>query len=1565
MTVLTLGIHTGYGRRRPEITSGVQGGWAPPIRLPSKGPHMPFDPVYPLYDPSFEHDACGVGFVADASGASRERVLPLALAGLGALGHRGAFAADGASSDGAGVLLPLEPAVRALVAPGVPGAFGVIGSFLPTDARSDAQARSIVAQAVAAEGLTLERWRSVPVHPDALGEVARASLPTVAQAIVTAPSGTQRRDLDRRLLLARRRAEIASRAAGLTGFAVVSASSRTVVYKGLVAGPAVAALYPDLAVELPVSHVVFHQRYATNTHPTWALAQPFRMLAHNGEINTVRGNREQVRGRRARLGGRIGDRLAALGSLLLEDVSDSHSLDEVLDLLVASGWRLDAALLVAIPDAAGLRTDIVPELDALRRRAAGLIAPWDGPAALCFSDGTRVGAMLDRNGLRPLAVTVTGSGIVAAASEAGAVPLEPADIVEQRRLGPGEMFIVDVERRAIRPDREARQDAARSMVRAESRHQVPSPADVQPGPVSLPIVPPATTTPLAARWIAGLDAERLRLDIKTMALEAHEPLWSMGDDTPTPGTSHMDRPVADHLRQSFAQVTNPPIDPERERIVMDLTVDLGRRSPLLGALPPHGRTLRLSSPFVADLASLERMFVGGRAHIGDGRRRRVRTIDTTWDPAAGEGGLAETVERIASEASTAAADGIELLVLSDRRYVADGRLPMGSVLAAGAAHTALTDAGLRGQADIVVDGADLLDVHTAAMTLASGASAMVPWLAVELAAELAGTRGAEDVTPEATIRNLLRAFEAGLRKVLARMGISTAASYLGGQLFEVLELEPAVTRRCFPAAPAWPGTVGFAAIAARQLRRVAVAPIEGPGVKLHDPGWARFRGDGERHLYAPSIVKAVQDLAARGANDPDSLPVYREALVRDPATVRDQLDLVNASTPRHLSEVEDASRILRRFVGSAMSLGALSPEAHQALTIGLRRLGMAPNSGEGGEDPAWYDDVDGFRRDAAIKQVASARFGVTAEYLARAEQLEIKMAQGSKPGEGGQLPAKKVTPLIARLRRAQTGISLISPPPHHDIYSIEDLAQLIADLRAINPGARIGVKLVAALGIGPIAAGVAKAGADYIQVSGHVGGTGASPLSSIKHVGISWELGLAEVHQVLMRNGLRDRVALRTDGGLQTGRDVVIAALLGAEEFGFGTAALVALGCDMARQCHLDTCPTGIATQREDLRAKFTGTPEDVVRYFTAVAEDVRSVLSRLGATSLGEVVGDASRLVVAADRQPTFELDRLLGAPAWPADAARRSDPARARLEVHREPASPVEARLAGSYMNLPDVAEDALVPGVERPLGVNDPDPLAIAATITTAERSFGAHTSGLIERSMVRRPVRWRLAGSAGQSFGAFADGQVDLELVGQANDYVGKGLSDGRIVVRPPDAILERASELAIAGNACLYGATGGRMHLVGRAGIRFAVRNSGATAVVEGVGAHGCEYMTGGVVVILGPIGPNMGAGMTGGRAYLWDPDGTRVTCVDTASVRVTLLRMVIGGREDGGERAAELRGLLEAHRDAGSLLARQLLARPGQVADGMWLIEPAGAPVPVREEGVASVGSVGSAVAAG
>jgi glutamate synthase domain-containing protein 2 len=796
----------------------------------------------------------------------------------------------------------------------------------------------------------------------------------------------------------------------------------------------------------------------------------------------------------------------------------------------------------------------------------------------------------------------------------------------------------------------------------------------------IPALAPPTDHVL--RYIAGLDAERARLDIRTMALEGHEPLWSMGDDTPTPGRGRLDRPVADHLRQAFAQVTNPAIDPERERVVMDLRVELGRRPALLGGVPRGPRTTRLQRPIVFDLDGLLALVRAGGGS--------VRLLDATWSPehtdtvgcgpAVGSSGSSGTrleaaLERLATEAVTAARRGTDVLVLTDAAWSLD-RLPIPSILATGAVHTALTAAGLRGRTDLAVSAVDILDVHALAMALAVGATVVHPRLAIELAGELAGTRGAEEVTPPETIGGLLSAFEAGLRKTLARMGISAVASYIGGALIDVVDLDAAVVARCFPTAAAWPGRTTLADLGERQIRRRAAAlaiaePAAGREPRLPDPGFARFRADGEAHLFSPRIAGEITLLAVGGPDGIDMSDIdgrlarYRGALDR-PATdrlvPRDELRIRPAATATPLAEVEDARSIVRRFVVSAMSVGALSPEAHQALTIGIQRAGGSANTGEGGEDPAWYvPGPDGRRHDARIKQVASARFGVTATYLARADQLEIKIAQGSKPGEGGQLPGRKATAYIAALRRGQPGQSYISPPPHHDIYSIEDLAQLIADLRAINPRARIGVKLVAGRGVGTIAAGVAKAGASYIHLSGHAGGTGASPLSSIKHVGAPWELGLAEVHQVLLRNDLRDRVALRTDGGLQTGRDLLVAALLGAEEFAFGTAALVAIGCDMARQCHLDTCPTGIATQREDLRAKFAGTPDDVVRFFTAIAEDVRRELAAVGARSVGEIVGESRRLLRAIPAA-RGELAPVIGAAPWPASRPRSAARVRSR---------------------------------------------------------------------------------------------------------------------------------------------------------------------------------------------------------------------------------------------------------------------------------------------------------------
>ena len=1532
----------------------------------------------PLYDPTTEHDACGVGFVADAGGQSRDRVLPLALAGLASLGHRGAFAADGASSDGAGVALPLEPALLERLASGLRlesrarlgSRPAVLQLFLPRGRHRQARARAIVEAALVEVGVEAVAWRRVPADPSVLGPVAFASRPAFWQAFVVRPLDASGRGISdaafgRRLLLVGRRIASDAQAGGLADLAVASASCRTIVYKGLVAGDRLARLYPDLAPPLSISFATFHQRYATNTHPTWRLAQPFGHLAHNGEINTVRGNREEVRGRRADpdSSGLLGD-LWARGALLTVGGSDSASLDEAVELLVASGWSVAGALAALIPEAAALRTDGTPGAIGLGRRSAGFLAPWDGPAAIVFTDGRSVGALLDRNGLRPLACATTGAGLVAAASEAGAVPLDAAEIESLSRLGPGEMLLVEPGRRRILADAAARRRLARTPAATHDRPR-PTFGDEPPAGVAALRSLDASA---GRRYLAGLDAERLRLDLRTMALEGHEPLWSMGDDTPTPGHGRVPRRAADHLKQSFAQVTNPPIDPERERLVVDLRVHVGRRPALLGGLPRRGSSVRVDRPLVADLEGLLGAVRGLRAG-------RIVTLDATWGgpadggtgpgapdgdtvPGAPDGdtvpgaveGLAGALDRLAADAVLAARDGVVALVVSDRRFDLD-RLPIPSVLAVGTVHAALTEAGLRGRTDIVADAADVLDVHALAMVLAAGARAVHPWLAIRLAAEVAGSRGAEEVTVPVAVGNLLDAFEAGLRKTLARMGISAVASYAGGAFFETLDLAPEVVALCFPAALGWQGTVGFRELAERQLaRRELAAGIEAKAVaaaaaavaaagngahgahelRLPDPGLARFRSDGELHLFSPRIVSAIQGLvagttAAAGeaapageASTSSSLATYRAALERpEPAVVRDRLAIRPAARRRAipLADVEPAAAIVRRLVVSAMSVGALSPEAHQVLTIGIQRAGGAANTGEGGEDPAWYaPDADGRRRDAKIKQVASGRFGVTATYLARAEQLEIKIAQGSKPGEGGQLPARKATAYIAALRRGQAGQAYISPPPHHDIYSIEDLAQLIADLRAINPYARVGVKLVASRGVGTVAAGVAKAGADYIHLAGGAGGTGASPLSSIKHVGVPWELGLSEVHQVLLWNGLRDRVALRTDGGLQRGRDLLVAALLGAEEFALGTAALIAIGCDMARQCHLDTCPTGIATQRADLRAKFAGTPGQVERFALNLAEDLRHELAAIGARSVGEIVGEAASVLRTVDADDAG-LRRVVAAPSWPAGPARRADPASAGADVARLPSSPLETRLVAALRGHGSIQLDGL--------------------RISTAERSFGAALTGEVERGALRVPVALGLRGAAGQSFGAFLGAGLELCLAGTANDYVAKGLAGGTVIVAPDAASPARHPTLA--GNTCLYGATGGRLHVVGRAGMRFAVRNAGADAVVEGVGPHGAEYMTGGTLLVLGPVGPNFGAGMTGGRAYVLDPAGAIRGRIDAGSVTA---RSLHDAPALAAAEAAEIGRLLRLHRDAGSTLAAGLLADEAAALRAFWVVEP-------------------------
>jgi glutamate synthase (ferredoxin) len=1428
----------------------------------------------PLYDPRYEHDACGVGFVADPHRRHDRGPVALALEALAALAHRGARGADDATGDGAGISIPVSTRFRrrllaeAGVTVGPRRRVAVGMCFLPPSRVDEASA--LVERCIGAAGLLVAGWREVPVNASLVAGRRIGETPVVRQAIVLGRGRLAGIGFTRALVLARRSiSATASATPGLEGLAVASLSDVTVVYKGLFVGDELGRFYADLrADDLDARYALFHQRYSTNTFPSWRLAQPFGYLAHNGEINTVRANREAMRGRRATVGGGAwARRLAEAGPLVSEAGSDSESLDDALELLMLSGVQIDEAIRILIPAAAGLggRPEALP----------ARCEPWDGPAAIVFGDGRHAGALLDRNGLRPLAVAVARDGLVVVSSEAGSVDLSGVDIVSRRRLGPGELLVVDTESGMV---------------------DSPRPERGVPGATAIPVATtrraePMPPTGARQRVALGLDAEIVRQLIRPMATEAHEAIWSMGDDTPIAPLAHRPRRVSAFLRQSFAQVTNPAIDPEREAAVMSLRIAVGRQPAFLGG--DDGDVAMLDGPvFDVDAwAALQSRFAEGR----------LASLDATWPVARGPRGMAHALARLGRQAVTAARRGAGLIVLTDRGLLA-GRAAVPPILAVGRVHAALGSAGLRSRTDVAVECGECFDVHDVAMLLAAGASAVHPWLLLELAAEHAGARGLEDLEPLQARSNAIDALEAGLRKVIARMGISTLASYRGGQLFDTLGLDAELTRRCFPAAGHWPGTVGMQAIA-----RVVVArhrrAWRGEPPSLEDPGLVRFRGSGESHAFAPRVVKATQAIAAPDAGHGTAWHTEYIEAVRDggPRQPRDLMTIHPAGPPLPIDDVEAASQIVRRFVSSAMSLGALSPEAHQAISIGMARLGGAANSGEGGEDPAWYaPSADGDRRDAAIKQVASARFGVTAEYLARAEQLEIKISQGSKPGEGGQLPGRKATAFIASLRRGQPGMTMISPPPHHDIYSIEDLAQLISDLRAVNPSARIGVKLVAGGGIGTIAAGVAKAHADYIMVSGHAGGTGASPLSSIKHAGLPWELGLSEVHQVLVRNRLRDRVTLRTDGGLQTGRDVVMAAALGAEEYGFGTAALVAIGCDMARQCHLDTCPTGIATQRDDLRAKFTGTPEQVVAFFTAIAEDVRRELAAIGVRRLGELVGRVDLL--RTDRAGALDLGPVIAGPRWIPAATVRD----------------VAPRDRGLYAGHP--AATGFEPAqVERIASrVEAGERVVVRERVTPAERSIGARLAGVLSRRPEPRQlphVRYELTGSAGQSLGAFAVAGMRIEVSGEANDYVGKGLSGGTIVVRPRDG--ETAAEPPVlAGNVCLFGATGGVLHVVGRAGMRFAVRNSGARAVVEGVGAHGCEYMTGGTVVVLGETGPNFGAGMTGGRAFVLDGP--------MASDRMND-RSVEAAAVDDEADVRLLRELLAAHSGEGSALAAELL----------------------------------------
>ncbi|MGC1371003.1 MAG: glutamate synthase large subunit [Candidatus Sulfotelmatobacter sp.] len=1338
---------------------------------------------------ALDHDACGVGFVAQLGGPASHEIVERGLRALVRLEHRGGVDADGRSGDGAGLLVQLPKAFFRKVARvdriEPPEEFGVGMVFLQRGQEDRAQ--EAIRAAVDNFDLSFLGWREVPTDASILGPRSQESLPLIRQCFLAPKADAAKLepfDFERQLYRLRQQLEIVPD----SGY-YCSLSSKRIVYKGLLTPEQLAPFYADLNdSDFASAFVIFHQRYSTNTQPSWRLAQPFRFIAHNGEINTISSNRRWFQARAATLRCKIG--LPESAQLLQPGMSDSASFDNALEAEVRSGRSVTEAALRLMPPAWEHDEHLSPGLRQFLARNAYEQEPWDGPAAMIFSDGDFVGAKLDRNGLRPLRYTLTSDGLLIVGSEVGLADLSGKEVVERQRLGPGEMLIADpADGTLFRP-----RDVERLVpVRSDSK----APTTISAKNKATSVVHEPNRLMAAFGWTE----DQFRMLLQAMAEHGQEPLWSMGDDAPPAFLSNLPRPLWDYCKQRFAQVTNPPIDPLREGHVMSLDVYLGDGLKLNSPLLDAGQMDRLSEMLLT-----------------------VHCVDFSFEVSGGMDAAREVLQRVREQAAKAAASGRAIL-LSDRA-VREHRAAVPALLAVSAAWQAMTEIG-RWNVPLIIESGQVLDTHHVALLLAAGASAVHPYLALSLAAQ------AEANGPV----KYRSAIEKGLRKVLARMGISTMSSYRNSQMFETIGLDEKVCADFFADAGA---TLSGASLddLLRDCLTCQKAGFGASDAEFRDAGLYRFRRNGEQHAASPEYVRRMHRyIKAPTAANQTSLNALSDE--RKEVAVRDLLEFRPAK-PLPLSEVESETSLLSRFSTQAMSLGAISPEAHQTLAIAMNRLGGRSNTGEGGEDPSVY-----FERPEAnnrVKQVASARFGVTAEYLVHADEIEIKMAQGSKPGEGGQLPSAKVSPYIARLRHAIAGAALISPPPHHDIYSIEDLAQLIYDLRAVNPNARIGVKLVSSSGVGVIATGVAKAGADVITISGHDGGTGASPLTSIKNTGLPWEIGLRDAHTALVRAGLRGRVRLRVDGGLKFARDVVIAALLGAEEFGFGTAALLAIGCVMARQCHLNTCPVGIATQDEALRARFAGSPEMVETFFRALAADVRKVLASIGAASIDEALGAVERLGAKSQRNEKSVaalLQPILDPPAQ--IACPHEDTGFLHLELNR--------------------VVDDLESMTLRPYRF----------TITNEERAVGAHFSGEALRRLGRTAlemsvVDFEFTGTAGQSFGAFLIPGANFHLTGEANDYVGKGLCGGSIAITAGAEASERGDVLV--GNTVLYGATSGELFLAGSAGERFAVRNSGALAVVEGVGQHGCEYMTAGIVLILGAAGANLGAGMTGGLAYI-------------------------------------------------------------------------------------------------
>ncbi len=1398
-----------------------------------------------------ERDSCGVGLVAAIDGRPGRNVVDAGIAALQALWHRGAVDADGMTGDGAGIMVEIpQDFFRSHVgrtghrAGDGPIAVGM--TFLPrTDLEAQERCRRIVETEIMKTGYNIYGWRQVPIDLSALGEKATATRPEIEQIMIEGPAGADREKFETDLYVIRKKIEGQALEAHIRDFYICSLSCRSLIYKGMFLAEQLSAFYPDLLDESFVSRfALYHQRYSTNTFPTWRLAQPFRMLAHNGEINTLSGNVNWMRSHETRLGGeRFGPRLEDLTPVVAPGNSDSASLDNVFELLVRGGRSAPMAKSLMIPEACGESA----ELRDFYNYCNCVMEPWDGPAAVAATDGRWVLGGMDRNGLRPMRYTVTVDGLLIVGSESGMVPLRETEIAEKGRLGPGQMIAVDLDEGKLYHDAEIKRSLASSKPFGEWASNIT--------PIDDLIRPETTATPvyendeLRRRQVAaGYTLEEIELLLQPMVEEAKEAIGSMGDDTPLAVLSGQYRGLHHFFRQSFSQVTNPPIDSLREYRVMSLKTRLGNLGNILDEDESQTRLLQLDSPVVLNAA-----FQAMRDYMGES----AVEIDCTFRPESHEFSLRRAIYKIQRIAEDAVRGGAAHLVLTDEN-VGRNRAGIPMILATGAVHAHLISEGLRTYASINVKSAECMDVHYFAVLIGVGASTVNAYLAQETIIDrhrrgLFGGMSLRD-----SVRRYREAVDQGLLKVMSKMGISIVSSYRGAYKFEAVGLSRWLVNSYFPGMTSRISGIGLTGLQ-RKISELHARAFRQDLAALPVGGIYRFRKSGEAHGFEGSQIHLLQNAVAT-----DSFAAYKkyaEAVRRaPPISLRDLMDFDPKREPASIDEVESITEIRKRLVSPGISLGALSPEAHETLSIAMNRIGAKSDSGEGGEDPLRYKlRPNGDNPSSAIKQIASGRFGVTAEYLNNCREIEIKIAQGAKPGEGGQLPGIKVSEMIAKLRHSTPGVTLISPPPHHDIYSIEDLAQLIYDLKQINPDAKVCVKLVAQTGIGTIAAGVAKAHADTILVSGHSGGTGASPQSSIKYAGLPWEMGLSEVHQVLTLNQLRHRVVLRVDGGFRTGRDVVVAALLGAEEFGIGTASLIAMGCIMVRQCHSNTCPVGVCTQDGRLREKFVGTPEKVMNLFSFVAEEVREILALLGARSIKEIIGHTELLMQVG--RGSAHLDDLDLNP----------------LLVQADPGDHAHYCTIDGRNAVPDTLDARMIKDARPALEGGEKTQLQY--NVRNVQRAIGTRLSSLIThrfgmQGLQPGHISVRLRGSAGQSLGAFLVQGLKLEVLGDANDYVGKGLSGGTIVVRPPIAAPRKSNENTIVGNTVLYGATGGKLFAAGQAGERFAVRNSGAEVVVEGCGSNGCEYMTNGIAVILGPVGDNFAAGMTGGMAFAYDPDGS-------------------------------------------------------------------------------------------